>query len=171
MSKTVDVVVTFLEMTRQPEGASGRQLPAGATVRRESSDAAPRFAAEMYRRVGGPWHWLDRLRWSADDWRAAVDRPGVEIWSARVNGEVAGYYELSATGDAVDIRYFGLVPGWTGRGIGGPLLEHAIHRAWELGPRRVTVNTCTLDHPVALANYRARGFTVVRTERQRRRIP
>ncbi|MGH7583515.1 MAG: GNAT family N-acetyltransferase [Gemmatimonadales bacterium] len=171
MSKSVDVVVTFLEMLRAPEGWPGRPLPPGTSVHREPLDVAPRFAAEMYRRVGGPWHWLDRLGWSPDDWRIAIDRPGVEIWRARADGETAGYYELSLTGDVVDIRYFGLVPGWTGRGIGGPLLDHAVRRAWELGPRRVTVNTCTLDHPVALANYRARGFAVVRTERQRRRIP
>jgi GNAT superfamily N-acetyltransferase len=53
-----------------------------------------------------------------------------------------------------------------GRGIGGWLLTSVIRRGWERGAGRVTVNTCDLDGPAALPNYRARGFEIVseRTE-------
>jgi GNAT superfamily N-acetyltransferase len=77
---------------------------------------------------------------------------------------------LRRTGDAIDINYFGLTPEYTGQGLGGPLLAAAVERAWSLAPARVTVNTCTLDHPAALPNYLARGFAVARTEQQRRTI-
>lgn len=43
-------------------------------------------------------------------------------------------------------------------------LEQALRRAFALG-KRVWVHTCTLDHPAALANYRARGLVPFRVER------
>jgi hypothetical protein len=39
-----------------------------------------------------------------------------------------------------------------------------VRDAWTLGPKRVWLHTCTLDHPNALPNYLARGFTPYRTE-------
>jgi len=51
------------------------------------------------------------------------------------------------------------------------LLCAAIRRAWETGARRLVVETCSLDHPAALANYRARGFRVVRTTTHARTLP
>ena len=44
------------------------------------------------------------------------------------------------------------------------MLTSAIENGWAMGPERVTVHTCTLDHPRALANYKARGLTVFKTE-------
>jgi len=60
----------------------------------------------------------------------------------------------------VEIAYFGLVPQFIGRGLGGPLLTRTLEEAWKLGPNRVWVHTCTLDHVAALANYKARGMVV-----------
>jgi hypothetical protein len=40
-----------------------------------------------------------------------------------------------------------------------------------MGPRRVWVQTCSLDHPRALGNYEARGFKVFRVEREMKEIP
>jgi GNAT superfamily N-acetyltransferase len=88
-----------------------------------------------------------------------------------VGGTVAGYFELHVESDAVELKYFGLVPEFTGRGIGGALLDAAIERARALDRSRMTVNTCTLDHPAALPNYRRHGFRDVRTDIQRRNIP
>ena len=168
--RTVDVVVTFLEMPEPGRLPAGQPLPGDVRLQRETPPAASALSSSLYRRVGGPWHWTDRLSWNHSDWVEAIDRPDVEVWTARIGEEIAGYFELQRIDDAVDIRYFGLVPEQTGRGLGGPLLERAVRRAWEMGPRRVTVNTCTLDHPAALPNYLARGFVVVRTESQQRRI-
>ena len=61
----------------------------------------------------------------------------------------------------VEIAYFGLAPRFIGKGFGGYLLSHAIKSAWAWeGTRRVWVHTCTLDHPTALQNYKARGLEV-----------
>ena len=80
-------------------------------------------------------------------------------------GETAGYFELHREDDgAVEIVYFGLLPQYTGRGLGGALLTEAVERAWASGAARVWLHTCTFDHPAAIPNYLARGFTVFKTE-------
>jgi GNAT superfamily N-acetyltransferase len=82
---------------------------------------------------------------------------------AYASGTPAGYFELDRpTDDEVNIAYFGLLPWAIGQGLGGWLLTRAVERAWALGPTIVTVNTCSLDGPHALANYRARGFEIAR---------
>jgi GNAT superfamily N-acetyltransferase len=58
---------------------------------------------------------------------------------------------------------FGLLPQFIGQGPGGHLLTAAIERAWEMGPEKVIVGTCSHDHPHALDNYLARGFRITRT--------
>lgn len=83
-----------------------------------------------------------------------------------VDGESAGYFELQRQDDgSVEIVYFGLVPKFIGRGLGGPLLTRAVEEAWTMGAKRVWLHTCTLDSPRALPGYKARGFREFRTER------
>jgi GNAT superfamily N-acetyltransferase len=115
----------------------------------------------FYAEVGGPYSWLDHVHRTAAEWQAWADF--VETWVATVSGERAGYYELAARGASVEIAYFGLLRAFHGVGLGGALLTHALRRALELAPR-VTLHTCTLDGPHALANYRARGMRPVRAE-------
>ena len=91
-------------------------------------------------------------------------------------GAPAGYVELlgrpGEAGTDVEIMYFGLFPEAIGRGLGGALLAEGIRQAWQLHLRwnrfppvqRVWVHTCSLDGPAALANYRARGMNVFKTE-------
>ena len=53
---------------------------------------------------------------------------------------------------SVEIAFFGLLPQFIGKGLGGYLLSEAIRKAWDLDASRVWVHTCTLDHPRALGN-------------------
>lgn len=121
----------------------------------------PEFNAFLYRTVGANWYWLDRLPWSDSEWQQWVS--GIETWVAYVAGTPAGYFELQQLPDkSVNIVLFGLLPWAIGQGLGGWMLTQAIERAWALGPETVTVNTCSLDGPHALANYQARGFAIAR---------
>ncbi|MDQ3703486.1 MAG: GNAT family N-acetyltransferase [Chloroflexota bacterium] len=148
----------------------------------------------FYTAVGADWWWTDRLEWTDERWLAHLDRPQVETWVGYVSGTPVGYFELEgppprgdkadARGD-VEIAYFGLLPQFVGRGIGGALLTAAVQRAWTLAGEarapgssepaaaagRVWLHTCSLDSPRALANYRARGFRLDRTETQRQTLP
>ncbi len=115
----------------------------------------------FYEEVGREYDWVDRLEWSAEQWQAWAER--TELWLVLDRGTPAGYAELEPRADGtVDVAYFGILPPFQGRGLGGQLLTRAVARAWELGPDRVTVNTCALDGPYARRHYEARGFTVVR---------
>ena len=123
------------------------------------------FYRYLYREVGRPWHWIDRLPWSDERIRAHVASPGIEIWLLTHDTVPAGFAELERASDgSVEIVYFGLLPDFIGRRAGRPFLDAIVGRAWERGTTRVWVHTCTLDHPRALTNYLAGGFRVVREE-------
>ena len=86
----------------------------------------------------------------------------------------------AAPGADAEVVQFGLLPAFVGRGLGGALLTAAAQRAWAMpaaadepggAVRRVWLHTCTLDSPPALANYRARGFRVFRTETRVKTFP
>lgn len=166
----VPVVVTHLELLTPPAGGD-TATPAGVTLERIAPPEAAAAAARLYHLVGEPWHWRDRLPWDAAAWEAAIHVDGVEIWIARRGDTEVGYIELAPSGDAIEIRYFGLVPAAMGQGLGRWLLQRTVEIAWGTAPSRVILNTCTLDGPVALPNYLARGFTVVREDHQLRELP
>ena len=123
------------------------------------------FNRFLYQLVGSPWEWTDKLGWSDQQWREYAEADNLRTWVAWVDGSPAGYFELQLQpGNDVEIRYFGLAPGFIGRGIGGYLLTETIRKAWDWGATRVWVHTCSLDHESALANYQARGLHLYHTE-------
>jgi GNAT superfamily N-acetyltransferase len=166
----VDVTTTYLEML-DPARLRPRTCPsAGWQLRQPPRNLQTN--RNLYREVGGGWNWHERLSWSEDRWRAYVERPNLETWLGYLDDAPVGYFELeheSATG--VEIAYFGLLPAFIGRGLGGLLLTEAIRRAWQRKPKRVWVHTCTLDHPQAIANYLARGFEIYKTETLPQLVP
>jgi GNAT superfamily N-acetyltransferase len=154
------VITYHLEMTDPGALRPSRADGTGLEVR-QAKVPCPELNRFLYTAVGGDWYWLDRLPWTYDRWLAYLDRPELQTWVGWVAGNPAGYFELEAQpGANVEIAYFGLLPAFTGRGLGGLLLTRAVERAWQMGAARVWVHTCSLDHPGALANYLARGFRV-----------
>lgn len=128
-------------------------------------DCPTSFYRYLYVEVGRPWRWVDRLPWTEEEIRAHLARPGIGLWLLTVRGTPAGYFELARHDDgAVEIAYFGLLPEFTGAGLGKWLLTEATRAAWDLGANRVWLYTCTFDHPAALPNYLRRGFTVISEE-------
>ncbi|PXF30853.1 GCN5 family acetyltransferase [Pokkaliibacter plantistimulans] len=166
MTDTSTSVVTtyYLEM-REPPQLRSKINPAQDFRIEKVGIQQPAFNSFLYALVGKPWQWTDKLVWSERQWQQYLEECNVHTWVAYKNGAIAGYYELhvQAEGD-VEIGYFGLVDTFTGAGLGGYFLSHAIESAWSLGAHRVWVHTCTLDHPGALANYKARGMKVYKEE-------
>jgi GNAT superfamily N-acetyltransferase len=119
----------------------------------------------LYGAVGAHWHWRDRLAWSDDVLRAHLASPAVAVFELLAAGKSAGFFELRRRESEVEIAYFGLLPEFIGRGLGGALLTVAVDEAWRFGARRVWLHTCTLDSPHALPNYLSRGFVPFRVER------
>ena len=125
----------------------------------------PSFWRYLYTEVGRAYHWIDRLPWSDDDIRAYLNDPAVTLWLMTVAGAPAGYFELRRDRvNGTEIVYFGLLPEFTGRGLGGHMLTAAVEAAWSQGPERVWLHTNTMDHPSALPNYLKRGFTAFHSE-------
>jgi len=168
--REVELVTWYLEMT-DPGQLRPRRLedPQIAVVR--VPGPSPELNRLLYGAVGADWQWTDRLPWTRARWLEHVDRSELETWVAWVGGAPAGYaeLELQAGGD-VELAMFGLLPGHSGRGLGGHLLTVAVERAWALGAARVWVHTCSLDAPHARAHYERHGFTLYRTETERRRV-
>jgi GNAT superfamily N-acetyltransferase len=138
-----------------------------------SAVPSPEFSRFLYTAVGADVAWTDRLGWSYARWRAFLERPGVETWVAYERGTPAGYIELDGQDEGVvEISYFGLIPAFRGRRIGGHLLSEGTARAWDLAERwpgrtptnRVWVHTCSKDGPYALDNYTRRGFRLFDTK-------
>ena len=161
---TVSVTRTYLEM-RSPDALRSYHAD-DAHVRFERVDACPiSFFRYLYREVGRPHHWVDRLAWSDAQVAQRLANPNVSLWVMYVDGAPAGYAELERHPDeSTEIVYFGLLPEFTRRGLGKLMLTAAVERAWEMGTDRVWLHTCTLDDPAALPNYVKRGFAPFREE-------
>lgn len=126
-----------------------------------------RFYRYLYDAVGSEWTWVVRRFTPDATLQAELDDPAVEIHVLTEGGVPAGYGELDRRrADEVQIAYFGLVPEAVGRGLGRWFLEQITARAWRTAPARVWLHTCDLDHPRALANYEAVGFTIVDARRE-----
>jgi ribosomal protein S18 acetylase RimI-like enzyme len=156
---TVEVTTTYLEIRR---GELRPAAPPRAAVDiKPVTVPVPAFSRFLYTTVGAPYHWVDRLPWTDAQWLEWLDRPELETWVAYRAGTPLGYVELELQAQrSTEIAYFGLLPQFTGQGIGGHLLTHAVERGFALGAERVWVHTCDLDSPAALPGYLARGFTV-----------
>jgi GNAT superfamily N-acetyltransferase len=155
---------TYLEM-RDPSALRPARVPHGNPTTRLEARGAPSLYRALYLGVGGDYRWTDRAGWSDEQIEAHLATPGLELWTLRVDDDIGGFFELEPRADrSVQIAYFGLLPAFVGRGLGGFLCTEAVRRAWALGPERVWLHTCTFDHPAALPNYLARGFSVTRVE-------
>ncbi len=167
----LEVTIYYLEMT-DPRDLRPKRVTHDTLEIRQAEVPSPELNRFLYTAVGGGWYWIDRLNWTYQQWLEWIDRPEVETWVAYVCGTPAGYFELESQSQGnVEIAYFGLLPQFIGKGLGSHLLTVAVERAWQMGVSRVWVHTCTLDHPGALANYRARGFRLFREETQARDLP
>jgi GNAT superfamily N-acetyltransferase len=155
---------TYLEMI-DPGALRPAQAPAGDVAMQLEAPCPASLYRSLYLEVGHAYRWTDRAGWTDEQIETHLRTSRSEVWTLRVDGGIAGYFELRPYEDgSVEIAYFGLLPAFVGRGLGGHLCTEAVRRAWALAPTRVWLHTCTFDHPAALGNYVKRGFTVARVE-------
>ena len=185
----VPYTVTWLEMTRRPS-YDWPHAPAGPAASLLKSEGAPRWwFAMLYDAVGRDYAWEDMPERSDPEFAAWFDPAHMRLYTLMARGWAQGFFLLDESGGeeahegetTTDLTYFGLVPEAVGRGWGTWLLRTAILTAWQReGLERLTVNTCTLDHPRALATYQKNGFTpyrradrarVLKRDRDLSRIP
>ena len=167
----VSVTRTYLRLAA-PSAARPRRLDDRRLTLERLDPCPAALYRDLYRAVGGDWQWRDRDAWTDERLARHLGDPDVHVFVLRRAGELAGYFELVRHEDGdVEIAYFGLVPRFIGQGLGAHLLSEAVDTAWQLDATSVWLHTCTLDHPAALANYRARGFEPYRTETYETTVP
>ena len=164
---TQTVTVTFLEMHSRQEipppypGTFFKKLPRPVTV----SDYR-----NYYYGVGEQWCWLDRMVMPDEMLYEKINAAHVDIFILYVNNEPAGFAEFVNENRYVEILYFGLLPGFIGKGLGNYFLQWVIAHAWSYQPGWIQLNTCTLDHPNALSVYKKAGFLQIRTTIEERKV-
>ena len=165
----MSTVTTYLEM-RSPRQLRPKWCADERFQIREKMERDWRFNRDLYLAVGQIWSWNDKRLWSDEQWKEYGLAPELRTFGAYYDNSLAGYYELRRDDEGgVEIAYFGLLPEFIGRGLGGALLTSAIEEAWSrrggIVTSRVWVHTCNRDHPQALANYQARGMIVYKVEK------
>lgn len=152
----IAAVVTYLELSRDRPREDGP--PSLLRLERRERIVPDAYRA-LFRKVGSRWLWFSRLVMSDAALSAILHDPRVDLYAVRSSAENAGLVELDFRDPAAcNIAFLGLVPGLTGQGHGRWLLAETLARAWRDGVERVTVHTCTLDHPAALPAYLNAGF-------------
>ena len=152
--------IWYLEMLH-PEELNETKLPKN-TIVVKLEIPLPAINRFFYEEVGRLWKWTDRLVWSDEDWSSWLENNEIETWMLLLKGTPAGYFELRTMDKEVEIAYFGLLPIFLDKKLGGGLLSKAVKIAWGMKKERVWVHTCSFDHPNALKNYIARGFRIYR---------
>ncbi|HTJ85434.1 MAG TPA: GNAT family N-acetyltransferase [Polyangiaceae bacterium] len=151
------VTTWYLEMRARPP-VRRAETPPGIVLTQLERPPVAEYRV-LYDTVGRDYHWVDRRRIDDAELASLIHDPFVEIHAARHAEGLVGYFELDrATPGECKLAYFGLAPAWIGRGVGAWFLERAVQRAWDGTTHRVTVHTCSLDHPRALATYERAGF-------------
>ena len=169
MRREVALTITWLEMTARPGPPPG--LPLGVDVALlAAADPPVDYFLYLYRSIGAPWHWTDWLERTRDEQEEFVTDPEVTLHTLMFEGWPGGFFMLDTRAPGIcDLSYFGLAGAAQGRGLGRWLLGQAVATGWDRpGVEKLTVNTCTLDHPAALGLYQRMGFTPVqRTQHTR----
>ncbi len=166
----VAYTVTWLEMdARSPQPRRAPPVD-GLTIMR-AVDPPVHFFRYLYDTVGGEHEWTDLHAWPDDRVAAFVQNDAVHLNVAYLHGKPIGLAMLDFREMPVaDIANFGLIPEFIAMRLGSWLLMEGIHDAWDAGIEKLTVNTCTLDHPAALPLYIKMGFVPVRHEEREREV-
>ena len=168
----VSYTITYLEMVARPD-FDWPHLPAGSAAALLKAEMPPVWwFLSLYDAVGRDYAWEDIHTWEHAEIHDWLTRDVMTLYTLFEHGWPQGFFMLEDKGESVvDLAYFGMVPEAVGKGLGAWLLKTAILTGWDRpGTEKMTVQTCTLDHPRALALYQRYGFTPVRREDKTRTL-
>ena len=161
-SRAIETTVTYLEMLKPTIVTAKRPVNIN-TALLATQNIPLHFYRYLYFQVGQNWHWEMRLRMNDDELSKNIHNHAVNITVLYVDGAPAGFFEVnSSSKTTTDLAYFGIMPHIMGKGLGRWFLSTAIEQCWSSKPDKITVNTCTLDHPAALSLYQKMGFKAYR---------
>ena len=159
----IKVTITYLEQDERPNLAPA-PAPAGKTPLALMRVTKPpvHYYRYLYDLVGAPYNWISRRKMNDEELASIIHHDEVYLYVLYVGGAPAGMAEIDARDpETHELKFFGLTPDFTGRGLGRYFLANVIDLAWSRAPDRLRLETCTLDHPAALPLYQKMGFSVV----------
>ena len=167
---SVDYVVTYLEMSARPDYPRPAIVGSSQTALIRAENPPAWYFLDLYDAVGRDYEWVDRHTQQREELDAWLQDEHVNMFSFLRLGWPHGFFVLDTrTTGICELAYFGLVPDATGKGLGKYLLHTAVHTGWDQADvAKMSVNTCTLDHPRALDLYTSAGFEVASREQKSR---
>ena len=169
--RRVPMTVTFFEMLARP-AALPPPTPKGRQAILKAESPTPHFYRDLYDTIGGPYLWVDRKKLTPEALAEVIQDPLNHLYVLYTEGSPTGMAELDFRKDGTcNIAYFGLMPEAIGKHLGYFFLYHTCLNAWARPISRLTVNTCTLDHPRALPLYQRIGFNAYSREERFVELP
>src|SRR5438552_4941182 len=97
----------------------------------------------LYRSVGEPLRWDQRIQMPAVDLRELLEGRLLSIYVLRDSqGRALGFCEFDLSGfPEIELKNFGLIPRAQGGGLGPWLLSVALHEIWRSGLIRIWLHT------------------------------
>lgn len=151
--------ITHLEMHAPPPRVP---MPLGHHLALLRVNGMPlHFYRYLYEQVGRPHHWSVHRDLDDKALSAVIHAEETEIRVLYCDGAPAGFFELdlSRLPQEAEIRYFGLMPDFQGRGLAKFFLSEAVSAAFFHEPERLAIQTNSLDSPRALQLYQRFGFS------------
>ncbi|HVW73426.1 MAG TPA: GNAT family N-acetyltransferase [Rhizomicrobium sp.] len=156
--RRIPMTVTFLEMNAKPTALPPPQ-PRGKVALLRAEKPPTHFYRYLYDTIGNDYYWVDRRKLGPEALTQLIHDPLNQLFVLYADGNPAGMAELDfRKSGSCNISYFGLMPEAIGRRLGFFFLYHTCINAWLQPIARLTINTCTLDHPRALPLYQRMGF-------------
>lgn len=154
----IAAVVTYLELLTKPDWVAQKHDKFDLELKQERQMALSDYR-ELFKAVGEKWLWTSRLQLSDEALANIIHSPERDLFAVTVQGDVAGLVELMcADPENIELSFFGLKPDFTGRGLGQKVMARVLDQAWQGPTKRMWLNTCSFDHPAALAFYQKCGF-------------
>jgi len=126
----------------------------------------------LYKEVGEKWSWYNRLHIPKEELLKIIHHDLVEIYILYEKKKKVGFAEIDRRiKDEIELIYFGLLPGKTGKGIGASFLFQIIDVAFSYNPKRFWLHTCEMDHPAALEFYLKAGFSIYKENIEKQEVP
>jgi GNAT superfamily N-acetyltransferase len=153
-----ELTTWYYEMFAPPAREHVRPVPAGLEIIHQPEADLPLYRA-IYETIGKPWCWWERRRQTDEEIAAEIHAPNYELYFPQVDGVPMGMVEFDKRQwPGVQLNYFGIFDEFTGRGIGGYLLDWSVDHVFAAGATRYWLHTCSLDSPNACLAYERAGF-------------
>lgn len=152
---THDVLTYYLEIDSSDKFKPKKGFEEKVEIRLIKPDTFLHYS--LFLGVGMPHLWFERLLWEKQDWDSYLKDNNNKFFLGFAQDQLIGFFDLKVHSENVEIKYFGLLASFVGRGLGGCFLSHAINEAFKIKPK-VWLHTCEYDHQSAIKNYEKRGF-------------